>query len=198
MRYTLLTVFIVIASDLFAQNLMRCNDSVSFFVNYKNDYSCSIRLKGKITKTENSRVINYNDCALQTLFVDKQDYRSDKSGDIPVLTNYMISETQYFTNVYNAKLNLAMIPVQVNQDKKAVIWYFDIPASFQKNIPGDETPAIRQVSISIIIDKFIYSIGTTQFKNQNFNDLQVMLTNLIKTLKLQKGNIELNDLCSDI
>ncbi|HEY4788578.1 MAG TPA: hypothetical protein VIH57_21155 [Bacteroidales bacterium] len=118
-KLSLLLLWLPIIAN--AQNLVRCNESASFFVNLKADFYCYIKLTGKVSETGNSRVIAINNCALQTLLVNKQDYTSKGNEDIPVLTNYMISETQYFTSVYKEKLNLMMVPVDVSKDKKAVI-----------------------------------------------------------------------------
>lgn len=195
MKYKFLLLFLMIISSSSGQKLIKCNDSISYWVSYKNDYCCSIMLNGTIIENDNPRVITYNDYILQTLFVDKQKYISDKTDDISILTNYIISETQYSANIFKEKLNLMMIPVSISQNKKAVVWYFDLPKSFLENSQKNEIPALRQISISTVIDNFIYSIGTTQFIDQNFDELKEMLINLIKTIKCQKDNFELNDLC---
>lgn len=178
-----------------AQGLIKCNDTTSFFVNQKENFYCYIKLAGKVSETANSRVIVVNNYALQSLLIKKENYMSNGKDDIPILTNYMISETQYFTGIYKEKLSLMMVPVEISKEKKAVIWYFDIPDNFQKQVQPGETPAVKQVSISIVIGDFVYSIGTTQFKGQSFDDLKKLLSDLILTINYQNGQLDQNKLC---
>ena len=181
-----------------AQSLIKCNDEISFFVNQNDNFYCHIKLNGKVGKVDeigNQTVINFNDYALQTLLLNKQNYISDGEDDIAILTNYIIGETQYFTSIFKEKLDLMMIPVEISKDKKAVIWYFDIPDKIQKQIQSEDTPAVKQVSISITVGNFVYSIGTTLFKGQSFDDLQKLLSDLVMTIEYNNGQIEHDKLC---
>jgi hypothetical protein len=140
-------------------------------------------------------VIAVDGFALQSLLVNKQDYTSNGNADIPILSSYIIKETEYFTGVFKERLNLMMEPVELSKDKKAVIWYFDFPEKVQKQVQPGQTPAVKQVSISLVVGDFVYSIGTTQFKDQSFDDLKKLLAESIKTIKYSSGQLDQNGLC---
>jgi len=196
MRIKLLFLLSICSITAWAQTRVKCDATTSFVIHQKENFYCHIKLVGEIHDTGDSRVIGFKNYVLQTLIAGKGAYLSKGTEDIPVLTNYMISETQYFTSQFKEKLNLMAIPVQITKDKKAVIWYFDLPESVQKQAGPGETPAIKQVSISIVAGDFIYSIGTTQFKNQSFEEIQKMLTELMTTLNYGNGQVDQSKLCS--
>ena len=179
-----------------AQNLIKCGDSTSFFINQKENFYCFIKLTGNVIGTTNNKVIFYNNHMLQTLLVNKQNYLSRGNDDILVLTTYMISETQYQINIYQEPLKLEVTKVQISKDKDALIWYYDIPDKIQKQVQLGETPAVRQVSISIVVGDFIYSIGSTQFKNQSYDELKKLLSDLIKVINYNSGQLDQSKLCN--
>jgi len=179
-----------------AQSLIKCNDSVSYFVNQKEGEYCYIRLKGTITNTGNARVFVLNNNILQSMLVSKQNYLTEGADDIKVMAKYILSEVGYFTDVYKEKLDVNIIPVSVFKDKKTLVWYFDIPEKSQEQPKPGTSPAIRQVSISMVADNYIYSIGTTLFKDRSYDDLQKVLTDLIATAKYNTGQLDQSKLCN--
>ena len=198
MKKLVLFLFLVFPTICSAQTLIRCNDSISFFLNQNENFYTYIKLTGDVRETGNNKVLSFNNCVIQTLLTNKKEYISHGTDDIAILTDYMISETQYFTGVYKEKLNLMMTPIQISKDKKAVIWDFDIPEKAQKQIQPGETPAIKQVSISIVLDDYVYSIGTTLFKDQSFSDLKKLIAYLILTVQYNTGQLDIGKLCNDI
>lgn len=190
-----LLYFLLLSSAAGAQTIVSCSDSTSLFVSQKEYFYCHIKLTGKVVKTGNDRVISINNYVLQSMLVSKQPYASRSSEDVPVLANYILSETQYYTGIYETKLNLALEPVDVSNTKKAVLWHFDVPKKFQKKGEAGEAPAVRQVFISMVADNHIYSLATSQFKGQSFDDLKTFLSNLILTVKYGSGQPDLEALC---
>lgn len=182
-----------------AQSLIKCNDSTSFYVHQKDDFYCYIKLTGKLSESGNSSVVVINGNALQSLLINKQNYLLNGIDDISILKTYMVSETKYYTGIFKEKLNLMMALVEISKDKKAIIWYFDIPDNLQKQqvqqVQPEMIPAVKQVFISIVVGDFVYSIVTTQFKGRSFDDLKKLLLDSIMTLNYNKGQIDLNKLC---
>lgn len=193
-KYIILLILCILPMLINAQKLVKCNNSIAYFIKTKYDANFYIKLVGKSAESENVNVITYNDYAVQTLIAKKQDYQSNGKEETPILTNYIMGETKYFTQLYKAKLNLTMEPYVVSDVKKAILWYFDIPAKIQQQAMGG-SPAIRQLSISIVMGDYIFSIGTTQFKDQSLESVKKVLTDLIKTANFSKGEIEKLNLC---
>jgi hypothetical protein len=198
MKIKMQILFLLIPIICSAQTIIKCNDSTCFSINQTENYYCYVMLIGTIQKTENARVIAFNNYALQSLLLNKKEYTTNDNDDIAILTNYMLSETQYFTGVYKEKLNLMMIPIEISNNKKAVLWYFDVPKKSQNQVQKPSQPAVKQVFVSTITGDFIYTMGTTLFKNQSFDNLQTTLTKLIQSIHSGKGSIDLNKICNDI
>ncbi|MCF8298264.1 MAG: hypothetical protein K9J13_12025 [Saprospiraceae bacterium] len=198
MRIKMQLLFLIIPVIGSAQNLIKCNDSTFYFINQKENYYCYVELIGDIQETENNKVISFNNYAMQSLLLNKIDYKTNDNDDIAILTNYMLSETEYYSGLYKEKLYLMMIPIEISKNKKAVIWYFDVPKKIQDLTQEPSQPAVKQVFVSVISRDFIYSIGTTQFKDQSFDNLQIALTRLIKSINSGKGKVDSNKLCGNL
>ena len=179
-----------------AQDLLRCNDSISFYVNQKDNYYCMIKLTGKVQNTENDRVFVINNNTLQAMLVDKDSYLGDGTADIPVLSNYILSEMEYFSGLYKEKLYVTMIPVDGPGDRKAIVWYFDIPENARPQETENTSPAVKIVSVSMVTERYIYSIGTTQFKDQSFDELQKLLTDSLITIRYGSGHPDIDVICN--
>ncbi len=182
-----------------AQNLIRCNDSTFYFVSQKENYYAYLKLSGKIGDSGNPRVIEYNNKALQAMLINKQKYLSRGDDDTSILSEYVLGEMNYFTNLFQTKLQVTMVPGQLLTGQKVLIWYFDLPESQLETNDGKQItePAMKQVSISMISEGYIYSIGTTQFKYQSLDELTTLLTRLITTVRFSHEPIDANTLCGN-
>ena len=177
------------------QTLIKCNDSVSFFVEQKSNFYFSIKLLGSTTTTENSKVINFQNSPIQILCVDTKDYITNGSKESTILSTYIMSETEYYTGLFKQKLDLQVYPIKLNENKLAALWFFDMPEEVQKSSGDNASPAIKMVSISIIFQNYLLSIGTNQFKDENFENIKQLLINLIKSSTAGSGEIKDVDFC---
>ena len=180
-----------------AQNLIRCNDSISYFVNQNENFYCSIKLKGKVSMTSLNKVIFFDSQSLQALLIEEKYYLLNGKEDTAILKNYIISESNFYAKSFKEDIKTMMIPVEISEYKKALIWYFDIPENIIKQ--GNPRPiyGIKQVFISVIVDNYIYSIATTQFNNQNLDTILKLLTNLTRTINYHKGDFQPKIFCDN-
>ncbi len=178
-----------------AQKLIKCNDTISYFVDKRNDIFFSVKLIGKSTITDNPKVVNYQNTPVQILCIGSKDYQSNGSKDSNILSSYIYNETEYFTGVFKHKLELQADPIKLTDGKLAVLWYFDIPEAVQSSISSGNTPAVKIISISIVYQKYILSIGVTQFKNEKFELMKDLLINLIKMSETGKGDSDKINFC---
>ena len=197
MKNLIFILIFIISSSIFSQKLIKCNDSISFVGISKNGFHTFLKLHGEISVTENKRVFNVNNFAIQSLLIDKFNYKSNENGDIPILVNYITKETEYFTTIYKSRLDLQLVPIDINSEKKAVLWFFDIPEKFKENIDNKIDKADHQVFISMITENYIYSIASTKFENQSYELIKEMIINQIKSLKYGTREILEKNICED-
>ena len=102
------------------------------------------------------------------------------------MASYVLSEGDYFSSLFKEKIELAIFPKDINKNKKALFWYFNVPklvSSDSKN----ELNALKSVFITSLNGNTIITIGTTQFENQKIKDIENHLFELIKTIKISKS-----------
>lgn len=195
MKNWILLAILILPVVTSAQNLIYCNDSLTYFINKKDSVNLCIELNGRVSKTEHEKVVNYKNYPIQTVTAYKKNYLTKGNDEISILVDYIMSETRYFSNLFEKRLELEIIPFELNKNKKALIWNFDIPQKTHGKMQPGEHKAIKQIQISVVDEEYIFSIGTTQFENQEYKDLEDLLKELIVKRKFKIGDFEPNELC---
>ncbi|APG65395.1 hypothetical protein LPB136_08530 [Tenacibaculum todarodis] len=187
-----LILLIIFLSTLFSysQEFIKCKDSINYLYIKNNNYHSYLKVEGKLEKTENPKVFKLGDYILQTLLIEKNKFNKGKDNEIEIIVNYILKESEYLTSVYKSKLDLNFVPIELEKNKKAVLWFFKIPEEFKKNI-NEPIKAERQVFVSRLTEEFIYSIASTQFENQSFEKIKEILGELIKSVEYGKVKEEI-------
>ena len=195
MRNVLYILFLLLAVSGSAQKTIRCNDSLYYMISEAEDFYCFVTLTGKVKPGKAANNIVYEAMDLKTNLVSTKDYLDDGTEDIPILINYMIKETHFYTGVIGEKLNVVMIPVEIFWGKKAVIWYFDIPGNMQHKLSENNLPVQRRISVSLVLDNYVYSIQALQYDNQDLETIQLSLYAMIQSVDFRKGVLDENQIC---
>ena len=194
-----LTLIIILLSTLFSYSqeleFINCNESSKYLHLSKNNYHSYLKMTGKLEKTKNPKVFKLDDFILQTLLIEKNEFDKGKDNDIGIIVNYILKESEYLTSVYKSKLDLNFVPVELGKNEKAVLWFFKIPLEFKNKIK-DPIKAERQVFVSRLTGDFIYSIASTQFENQDFDEIKETLGKLVKSIKFGKVKKEEKKICN--
>ena len=195
MRYRILLLMILVPVLLQAQRLVRCDDTISWFLGVKGDRYFTVKLTGVVKPTENPQMVNYNGSPVQFLYTDTTDYIGNGPKETQILATYITNETEYFSGLFGQRLNMMMDPVRLDVNRLAVVWYFDIPEEYQSPEEGDSRPAVRMVSISSIYESRILSVGTTQFRDEPFEASKALVMKLLRACKTGSGSPDNLDVC---
>ncbi len=179
-------LLLIIPVLTFSQEVIKCKDSTNFILNKIDKEYLSIKVKGNIDKTENPKVLVLNgNIIIQTLINKKKDNNENGNDEIAILATYVLKEGNYYSSIFEKKVDLAIFPVDLENSKKALFWHFDLPKNKSKN---DDVDATKSVFISIVKNENIYTIGTTLFQNQKLEVLEKLLISLIKTVEQKPNN----------
>lgn len=179
MKLKITIIILFINFFLYSQEIVNCKKGKSFWVieNGKNIYS--IELKGKINKTENSKLIVLNDIPLQNLIVEKNKFTNDKNKDdnFSVLKEYVEGENKYLNSKFKTELEIKMFKVELENNITSLFWFFTMPENINKEVKS-------QLFVSMILDDKIFGLSSTQFIGQNFENLQNLLLDTIYSVKI--------------
>lgn len=194
-KYQLLLLILFLPAFLQAQRLVRCDDTVSWFLGVKGDRYFTVKLTGVIKPTGNPQMVSLNGAPVQFLFTDTTDYIGNGPKETQILATYINNETDYFSGLFGQRLHMMMDPLRLDGNRLAVVWYFDIPEEYQSPEEGDSRPAVRMVSISSIYESRILSVGTTQFRDEPFEGSKSLVVKLLRACKTGSGSPYDLDVC---
>jgi hypothetical protein len=185
-----LTVTILMTLTVSGQQLYKCDTAKSYWTFEKDNSFFAVKLLGKVSEQERKSVIAVNNYALQYVIIDKKQYiRADSiSADLKVLTNYALSEAEYMTNLFKQKLNIQMQKAPLSSDKTILIWFFEMPSSVSQEVK-------HQVFANIIIGDKIFGLSSSQFADQELDDVKNFLMDVISTLKKVDNKNDFDKLC---
>ena len=84
---------------------------------------------------------------------------------------------------------------QLGPSQKAVLWFFKIPQEVKNEIK-QAIKAERQLFVSRLTGDYIYSIASTQFENQDAEQIRELLARLVKSIDYGKIKREKNEICN--
>ncbi|TAE18326.1 MAG: hypothetical protein EAZ95_04400 [Bacteroidetes bacterium] len=180
-----------------AQTVLECDEKASFFINETDNAHFFIKLKGKVIKTQNARVIMFQEHMMQTLLAPTSKYKDNDTEDLKILIKYALGEAEYLSGIFKRRVELGMEKMDLANGKKALFWYYDIPQPPKKEEDTDTKTVrfVKQVSFSLVLDDTIYSVGATLSETQNFDDLKKMMTEIANTAKKGKGKHNPKKMC---
>lgn len=183
-------LFLLFTIFAFSQRVENCDSIKSFWLLENGSINYTIKLSGKIGKTENPNVITVNGQALQFLMVNKKDFSTEGKAekDLEILVNYVSSEANYMSGLFKTKLEVQMQKAPINNSKDALVWWYKMPEPHNEEVQN-------QLFVNIIIDDKIIGLASPQFNNQEFNKVRDFLMDEISSLKSVTKKKELNDLC---
>lgn len=194
MKKILILISLIIIKVGYTQEIIKCNNNLNFLYLAQNDFHSYMKIQGQIKETENKQVFTLNNFPIQTLLIYKNTIHTKGDKNLETLVTYILNEVEYLTGVYKEKLKLKLDPIELADGKKAVLWSFDVPESFKKNIQST-VKVDKQVFISRITGEFIYSIASSQFSNQKFEKIKDILIKLIRNIEYGKVKEIANELC---
>ena len=174
-----------------AQEIRKCDDKNAYWLFGKDSSSYIVRLEGTLKSTQTDRVIVLEGHPLQYVIVYKAKYMEgiagkDTASFMPLIT-YAQSEGEYISGQFGNKLELNLD----NQSKgkmKILLWYYKMPISVSTDVK-------HQLIANVIIGDKIIGLSTSQFNDQNFDDVRKFLIKEIATLKEVKELTDLEKLC---
>ncbi len=179
--------FLIFPFFLFSQELLKCNDSINYIVKNLNSKNIAIKIEGKIRQLENPQIFLLNDdTIIQLLTNETKDYLENGKEEIPIIATYVLKEAEYFSELFKEKINLAMLPEDLLETKKALFWHFNLPQN-TKSKESNELKALKSVFISLVENDEIITIGTTQFENQKLENIEKILIDLAKNVKVNNN-----------
>lgn len=186
-----IVLFILTSSLAIAQEIRKCNDKKAYWHFGKDSSSYIIRLEGILGSTQNDRVIVLNGHPLQYVVVYKDKYMQGIEGKdtatfMPLIV-YARSEGEYISRQFGNKLELTL-DNQSRGKMKILLWYYKMPISVSTEVK-------HQLIANVIIGDKIIGLSTSQFNDQNFDDVKDFLIKEITTLKEIKDSAELDKLC---
>ncbi len=184
---TSIVALIMFATNLMGQQIIKCDSTKSFWAIENDSIKYAVKLSGKSQTTERFHVIAVNDYALQYLIVEKSNYikEGEDNSDLKVLIRYALSEAEFLSEQFKAKINLQMIKAPLSQDKDVLIWYYEMPQGMNEQVKF-------QLYSNIIIGDKIIGFASPQFSDQKFESVRDFLMDIISTLKVVS---DINTLC---
>ena len=181
---------LILPISLFSQEIIRCGDSANYVVKNIGSENITIKIIGEIKQLQNPQVFLLNKTTIiQLLINDKKDYSKYGNDELSILTSYIMSEGEYFSAAFKNKLDLAMIPENLNGTRKAIFWHLSLPPNITSN-SDNKLKALKSVFISSVKNDRIITIATTQFDNQKLENIEKHLVELTKTIEI-KNNSEI-------
>ena len=175
-------LFVIIPISIFSQELVKCEDNVNYIVKNFNGSFIKIKTTEEVKQLDNPQIFVLNEnIIIQLLLNDSKNYKNYGKDDLSVMASYVLSEGEYFSSIFKKKVDLTILPEELNNDKKAIFWSFDIPENANAKIK-----ALKSVFITSINEHVITTIGTTQFENQKIEDIKKQLIELSKNISLSK------------
>ncbi len=173
-----LTLTILSALVVSGQQLIKCDETKSYWTFEKENSFFAVKLLGKVTEQERKNVIGVNNYVLQYVIVDKKQYIKSDSiyTDLKLLTKYALLEAEYMTGLFKQKLNIQMQKAPLSKEKMALIWFFEMPTSVSQEVK-------HQIFVNTIVGDKIFGLSSSQFANQKLNDVKDFLLDVISTLK---------------
>ena len=177
-------VMALFITNLPAQSLVKCNNSMAYWIIPDNDLLYAIALKGDVDLSENPDIININETALQYILLDKLNYLDKKNDDEPLLLRYITTEQEHLRNFFAPRslLITSEIILLPSLGKNAVFWSFDLPE-------GKNNEVASQLFINIISENSIFGLSTPLFTDYDFNEAKRLLIDTLDSLHTIK-NIE--------
>ncbi len=186
----------------YAQELHKCDSTKSFWIFSKGGTSFVAKLFGNAAETERKNVLLADSYALQYIIVDKINYLDSIEGntDLSVLRRYAMKEAEYFTGIFERKLNITMQKLSLSPNQIGLIWSFDFPPekldTKPKKSPTERATVTRSLLfINLIIGDKIIGLSTSQFSDQKFEDVRSFLVTVSNSVKQFDNKTDVEKLC---
>ena len=171
----------------FSQELIKCNDSINYIVKNFDTENYAIEIKGNIEQLKNPKVFLLNNITIiQLLTNETKDYTKYGNDELSIMASYVIKEGEYFSGAFKKKVDLAIIPENLSDTKKAIFWHFSLPEN-TTSTSNNEIKALKSVFITSVKNDKIITIATTQFENQKLENIEKFLVDLTKTIELKNN-----------
>lgn len=190
MKNFLILIALMMSLTASGQQLYRCDSTKSYWTFEKDNSFFAVKILGKVSEQGKKSVIGVNNYVLQFVIVDKKDYiKADSiTSDLKVLTNYVLSESEYMAGLFKQKINIQMQKAPLSSDKTVLIWFFEMPPSVSQEVK-------HQVFVNIIIGDKIIGLSSSQFTDQKLEDVKNFLMDVISTLIQVNDKKDLEKLC---
>lgn len=192
---TLLFSFCAWASS--AQTLVECDEKTSFFAVEKDGVYFAVKLVGKATTTKHPSLIIFEGYIMQTLLIPVKEHTKNGTDDLSVTISHALSEAEYLSGVLKKRVDIGMEKLDLDNGKKALFWYYDIPQPPDNQEKKSELTVkfVKQVSFSVVLEDKIYSVAATLSDKQNLEDLKKTLLTIANTAQRGKGKLNPKKLC---
>jgi hypothetical protein len=171
----------------FSQEIIKCNDSINFIVKDFGSENYGIKVKGNVEQLQNPKVFLLNKISIiQLLTNEVKEYSKYGNDELSVMASYIMSEGEYFSNSFKKKVDLAMIPENLTETKKAIFWHFSLPENVTST-SKNELKALKSVFITSVKNDKIITIATTQFENQKLENIEKFLVYLTKSIDVKNN-----------
>ena len=195
MKTTLpLLLLFVLPFCLPAQTLTSCKDGNAFLIVEDGDFYCYTAFDDAVKSTPHEKIFFFHDHPIQTLIVPTETYKSNGAEDIPILSSYVVSETEYFSGMFKQELQLGIVPVKLPGEKTAVIWYYPLPKHEDPETPLEKV-AVKQYAISLVLGNYVYTIASSLFADDDEEALRAMLSELARNTGFGNGKPNAKKLC---
>jgi hypothetical protein len=204
MREIIFTLIALIAINITnGQEIHKCDSTRSLLIFSKDKSSFVVKINGKVNQTDRESVFSVGEYSLQYLVVDKVNYldSAKDNSELSILSRYAMKEAEYFTGLFERKLNITMQKLSLTSNQIGLIWYFDYPTE-KLNMQPKETSTEKIIVtksllfINLIIGDKIIGLASTQFSDQKFENVKTFLVNIANTVKPIGNNVDFDNLCN--
>jgi hypothetical protein len=178
-------------AGLISQEVIQCDTATSFWVIKKDKETYTVKLHGKVIKSNMPTVLVVNKYALQYIMVDKAQFvnRENANSEQEILQTYIKSEVDYLSKVLNTKLNVSMQNAPLSKDRNVIVWSYPMPE-------GQNSSVKIQLFACMIIGDKIIGFGSSQFTDQTFEEVRDFLMDVISTLEKAQGKPGKKKMCT--
>lgn len=188
-RFFFAALLLLTLQAAYAQQLYKCSATKSFWIIEKDNSFFTVGIPGNVKETDKKNIIAVDSFALQYVIVEKKHFIEEDSSGMTPLIKYALNESEYFSGVYNHKVNVNFQKAEV-KSHDVLIWFFELPSHVSQGVKN-------QVFASMLSGDKIFGLAAPQFPGQELEDVKNLLVDVIITLKRDEVKIDAAKLCSE-
>ncbi|MDD3686928.1 MAG: hypothetical protein PHE56_09205, partial [Bacteroidales bacterium] len=95
---------------------------------------------------------------------------------------------EYFSGLFKTKINLQMQLAPISAEQSVLIWFFEMPEGHNQEVK-------YQVFANLVLGDKIFGLSSSQFADQNLDNIKDFLMDVISTVKVLDNKKEFKKLC---